>query len=407
MLLPASSPEEAAIAVNSLGVDLLAGKELRTGNVVISPLSIQSAMAMAYAGADGKTRTEMARVLHYPDNEALLQDSMAALLADLRKFSPSGNDSSGRSGGSGKNMNPVALVVANRLFGQHDFAFRRPFLDVLEKSYQAPLQRADFASRPDGERKTINDWVAETTRRKIQDLIPPGGVAKDARLVLVNAVWLKAPWASPFDKSETKPAPFTLADGQSVDVPTMVKELHAGYRHQGGYSTIVLPYDQTELQFVVFLPDRADGLPALEKKLDAVMLDAAAKTPVQRMVLHLPKFRMTPPVLPLGGTFRAMGMATAFDQPKGSANFDRMAPRKADGYLFLSEVFHETFFSLDEEGTEAAAATAVVGYGGSLERVEPPEIRIDRPFLFAIQHRASGTCLFLGRLADPRNKKAQ
>ena len=208
-----------------------------------------------------------------------------------------------------------------------------------------------------------------------------------------------------FPEHATKPAPFHLAGGAAQDAPMMVRQGHFGYARGEGYSAITIPYTGGDLQFLVLLPDALDGLAALETKLTPDQLAACASTKSTDVILHLPKFRMEPPLFRLGKVLQALGMKSAFDQPKGSANFDRLAPRKPEDYLFISEVFHKTFLDLDEKGTEAAAATAVVMARATAMLMDPPkpiEVRVDHPFLFAIQHRPSGACLFVGRITRPR-----
>jgi serpin B len=216
---------------------------------------------------------------------------------------------------------------------------------------------------------------------------------------------LKAPWATPFEERATRPEPFHLTDGEAVPVPTMKTQGRLGHRREDGFTAVTVPYAGGGLQLLVLLPDAVDGLAALTAKLTPEMLAEFAQAGGAEVRLHLPKFKLEPPMMPLGQTLQTLGMRTAFDQPERSANFDRMAPRKPDDYLFISEVYHQTFLDLDEKGTEAAAATAVVMMRPTSVQVDPPqpvEVRVDRPFLFAIQHRSSGACLFLGRVVDPR-----
>jgi serpin B len=180
---------------------------------------------------------------------------------------------------------------------------------------------------------------------------------------------------------------------------------HFGYAQREGYTAVSLPYTGGDLQFLVLLPDDVDGLHALESKLTSEMLAECANLETRDVDLHLPKFKIEPPTIALAEKFEALGMKTAFDQPPGSADFDRIAPRKPNNYLYISQVFHKTFIAVDEKGTEAAAATAVAMMGTSALRQPPPpaiEVRVDRPFIYAIQHVPSGTCLFLGRVTDPR-----
>jgi serpin B len=177
-----------------------------------------------------------------------------------------------------------------------------------------------------------------------------------------------------------------------------------GYAKESGYAVVQLPYEGGVLSFLILLPEARDGLADLEKKLTAELFAKMAKIPKREVELHLPKFRIEPPTVPLGDVLQQLGMKTAFDQPTGKANFDRMAPRKPDQYLYISEVFHKAYLVLDEKGTEAAAATAVAMAPAAAvaPREVPPVVRVDHPFVFAIQHVPSGTCLFLGRVTDPR-----
>ena len=247
--------------------------------------------------------------------------------------------------------------------------------------------------------------MEEQTRQRIHDLSPPDGLNKETRLVLVNAIYLKAPWADEFPLFATKPAPFHLRGGQGQDVPTMVRQGPLGYAHREGFSVVTIPYSGGDVQFLIVLPDEGSGLASLESNLTPELLAACANPPTSEVILHLPKLKIEPPLFRLGKVLQALGMRSAFDDPKGSANFDRMAPRKPDDYLFISEVFHKTFLMLDEKGTEAAAATAVAMMRATTmvgQKPKPIEVRVDHPFLFAIQHRSSGACLFLGRITDPR-----
>ena len=179
-----------------------------------------------------------------------------------------------------------------------------------------------------------------------------------------------------------------------------------GYAKQNGFTAIALPYSGNELQFLVLVPDEVKGLRELESKLTADLLTQCAKLETKRDVdLSLPKFKFEPPTIALSDKLKALGMKSAFDEPKGSANFERMAPRKPNDYLAISEVFHKTFIAVDEKGTEAAAATAVAMMAMARMQSPPPPpivVKVDRPFLYAIQHVPSGACLFIGRVTDPR-----
>jgi serpin B len=394
-------------AINQLGLDLIrtetpAGNR---GNLLLSPYSIETALAMAYTGADGRTREQMQRVLHLPADDAAGLNGFSKLageLADLQASSQRRADEARNHGGSEQ---PIEINVANCLFAQRGFAFRPTFTAALRDRFGAPLEELDFAHAPEPARIAINAWVAHGTHDKIRNLVPSGAIDDATRAVLANALYLRAAWASPFKVVNTKPQPFWIDDKAHIDAPTMRQQNHFGYAKRDGYTAISLPYSGGGLQLLILLPDKRDGLATLERIVTPELLAGCTRLPPRDMILHLPRFRLAPPRLALGGALRGLGMTTAFDQPHGSADFDRMAPRKPNEYLYLSEVFHKTWLSLDENGTEAAAVTAAVMMKtlGIYRPLAPLiEVRVDRPFLFAIQDVSTGTCLFLGRLTDPR-----
>jgi serpin B len=298
------------------------------------------------------------------------------------------------------------LNIANRLFAQKGYPFRETYLSLVKQNFGGAFDPIDFGADPAAATQHINKWVADQTRYRIRDLIPGGALDKTTRLVLANALYLKAPWASEFSDYATKPEPFFVRGGGSSDVPMMRKTSdHFGYARREGFTVVSLPYAGDELQFVVLLPDEVNGLHSLESKLTGELLAQCAKLERRDVDLHLPKFKLQPATIALAENFEALGMKTAFDKPQGSANFDRIAPRKPNDYLCISQIFHKTFIAVDEKGTEAAAATAVAMVAGAALRSPPPppiEVKVDRPFVYAIQHVPSGVCLFLGRVTDPR-----
>jgi serpin B len=184
----------------------------------------------------------------------------------------------------------------------------------------------------------------------------------------------------------------------------MVSSAESGYARHDGFQIVTRPFCNADLQFVILLPDKPEALDSLVTQLSPKLLQECAHLAAQKVILHLPKFRLEPPTLPLDTDLKKLGMSTAFDEPRGSANFDRMAPRSPTDYLFISAVLHKAFLALDENGVEAAAATAVVmaQRAAAMAGPKPVEVNVDHPFLFAIQHVPSGACLFLGRLIDPR-----
>jgi len=404
-LSAADSAKTAASAINDLGIDLLVHAAKPQQNTTLSPYSIQIALAMTYAGAQGDTREQMAKVLHYPPNDPNVSRSFAALqnaLAELTKRTAELAAESKKSGGPSE---PITLTVANRLFGQQGYDFRPDYLTLLKETFGAPLETLDFVKSPGGAAKHINAWVAKQTRERIRNLILDKALNTDTRLVLANAVYLKAPWEKEFNESATQPKPFHLASGESANVPMMMRQDSFGYAKHEGFVAVTIPYTSGDLQFLVLLPDTAAGLPKLESKLTPELLMDCARLKSEDIVLYLPKFKLEPPLFALRKTLEALGMESAFDVPQGSANFDGIAPKRPNDYLYISDVFHKTFVEVDEKGTEAAAATAVVMMRATAhfeEKPKPIEVRVDRPFLFAIQHRPSGACLFLGRVADPR-----
>jgi serpin B len=395
----------AANAINSLGLELLGTENQPGANALLSPYSIQIALAMTYAGADGETKAEMARVLHFGGDEANLHRSFGVLQAALADVVEATLETSENAKKMGGTRDPLTLTVANQLFGQTGYEFRPAFIGFTKESYGAPLELLDFARDPMKCRGQINAWVEKQTRDRIRDLIPSDGLTRDTRLVLVNAIYMKAPWIEEFPASATQTRPFHTARSSSAGVPTMTRQDHFGYAKREGFTTVTIPYTGGAVQFLVILPDEIDGLAAVEAKLTAEIIGSLAAVKSTDVILHLPKFKMEPPLFRLAKALQSLGMKSAFDQPKGSANFDRMAPRRPDEYLCISEVFHKTFLSLDEKGTEAAAATAVTMNrvaSAARPKPKPIEVSVDHPFLFAVQHRPSGACLFLGRVADPR-----
>lgn len=400
----AADTDAAVTAINALGLDLYR-TQLAGGNLLLSPYSIQGALAMTYAGTEGETRTEMQRVLHYPADENALDAGLAELGRDLAQIA---QDSAQRveqiKNDGGKPGTPIEFHLANRLFVQRGYELRVPFLAQVKDSYGALPELLDFVHATEEARATINQWAEDSTKGKIRDLIPGGGLSDKTRLALANAVYLRAPWAKAFVPGLTKPETFFARGAEPAAVPTMMQRASLGYEHRDGFAAISLPYDGDGLQFLILLPDANDGLPALERKVTPALLAECAKLPPQDVILHLPKFRLEPPSLPLGGQLRQLGLKTAFDEPRGSANFDRMAPRKPDDYLYIGEVYHKAFLSLDEQGTEAAAATVVLMMRATAvmrEQAPPIEVRVNHPFLFAIQHVSSGAFLFFGRVTNP------
>ncbi len=396
---------QTAQSINTFGLDLHLRLAAEGGNAVTSPWSIQTALAMTYGGAAGKTREEMAKTLHFGGDEAALHAGFAALakdLADIARQSQAQVKQANRQGGP---STPLEINAANRLFGQESYAFKKPFLNLLKDTYGAPLELMDFKTAFEPSRVRINDWVAGQTKDRIKDLIPKGVLTEDTRLVLANAIYMKAAWQEEFAKQ--KESPFFLDGRKEIKVPGLVNEHYYGYLKIPGGTIVAVPYADGGLQFLIMVPDEKDGLAAMEKSLTPEILQKAASANTRDIRLYFPKFKLEPDSIRLANHLVAMGMPTAFDKPPQSADFSRMAPRNLErnDYLVISDVIHKAYIAVDEYGTEAAAATAVVMIMPTSAPViedKPLEIRADRPFAFAIQHRKSGACLFLGRVTNPR-----
>ena len=403
-----TSVPEIAPAINSLGLDLYR-EQVKSANgsgVLLSPYSIATALAMTYAGADGATKAEMGKVLHLPTDQAACGMAFQSLAAQLAKVVSVSEQHVAEMRGHDGDATPIQLSVANRLFVQRGYSLRSAFVGDLHRYFGSDLAELDFKNDAIQARQTINQWVASQTQGKICDLLPVDQPKPDTRLALVNALYLRATWADEFQESSTQPEPFHLLGKEAASVPTMRAQRGYGYAKREGYSVVTLPYLGNELQFVLLVPDKKDGLATLQKSLTSNALTDCAHLKRREVILHMPKFKLEPATMPLASTLNSLGLRTAFDQPQGSANFDRMAPRKPNDYLYVGNVFHKTWLALDEHGTEAAAATIVmIEYAGAMPpSKEPPpiEVRADRPFMFAIQHVRSGACLFLGRVTDPR-----
>ena len=387
----------AARANNGFGLDLYREMAAREGNLCLSPLSIMTALAMTANGAAGDTLAEMEKTLHCPGKLSQLNASMRDLLEDCRKRKEQAAALAEKNPARKAGGPSFDLTVTNSLFGQKGCPFRKEFLTPLEKIYRAPLQFADFRNDAAKERARINQWVSDRTNEKIQELLPEGSLDRSTGLLLVNALYFKAGWRYAFPKSATKPAPFHLAPGRAIETPTMHTTRRFGYSREDGYTAVSLPYSQN-FAMLALLPDEIDGLAALEKTLSAEKLTALSRLPARKVALHLPRFRIEGDTISLTNPLKRLGMNLAFTR---GADFSLMTsdPRG----LSIDDIYHKTFIAVDEKGTEAAAATAVVMTFRSLPRPEKPvEVRLDRPFLYAIVDTRTQTALFLGRIVDPR-----
>jgi serpin B len=388
---PGDAGGEVGIVVqgaNAFAVDLyrqLAANQ--KGNLFCSPASVDTALAMTYAGAAGLTATQMAATLHYDLEPAKLHRAFAGLIAALN--TPAADF-------SGKPAYQLTLV--NALWGQEGYPFAPAFTALVQKSYGAALNPVDFAGHAEQARQTINAWVARKTADKIQDLIGPGALdPQTTRLVLTNAVYFKSNWLTRFPKEATADGPFTTAAGATVSVPMMrlAESKFFGYAENDGLQIVELPYESDALSMLILLPRKSDGLAALEQKLTAANL-AAWTGRLEQALVHvtLPRFKFAGQ-FELSQTLGALGMKDAFAD---RADFSGMTGAEK---LHISAVIHKAFVAVDEDGTEAAAATAIAMAAMALPVGEPKNFVADHPFLFLIRHRATGCVLFLGRVENP------
>lgn len=379
----------AAVRGNAnLGFDLLETvvAEAPTENALVSPYSVGVALAMTWAGARGETERAMADVLGF----ALGQEGQHPVFNVL----DAALDSRGAASAKKGDGDPFELATANAVWGQEGFPFADAYLETLARNYGAGLRVLDFAD-PEPARRTINDWVAARTAEKIPDLLPTGSIFPGVRLVLTNAVYFLAGWRTPFAEAATADRPFTALDGTRTPVPTMRQTERFPYAAVDGHQVLELPYVGEEVGMVLLLP-REGEFESFERDLDAERFESlVAELAPQTGTVALPRFTYRSG-FGLKDALSAMGMAVAF---AGEADLSAMADGDAGKGLYIDEVYHETFVAVDEEGTEAAAATGVVVAETS---VPTPafEFVADRPFLYAIRDRATGTVLFLGRVVD-------
>ncbi len=367
---------------NQFALELYQRLQSRPGNLFFSPASLSTALAMTYAGAVGETADQMAAVLHF----SLPPDQLPGPFGAFQKAL--------LDSGEGR------LKIANRLWGADAYPFRPEFLALTREHFGAELASVPFGSDPESARKTINAWVENQTNDKIRDLLPPGVVDTLTRLVLTNAVYFKGSWTDPFRKERTEEADFFPSEDTILRVQMMSRL--GRYRHFAGegLQALELPYQGDKLSMLVLLPDARDGLPALEKALNRETLDRwIAGLRNKEVRVFLPRFKMESQFA-LKDTLQAMGMPLPFDQTR--ADFSGIATGED---LYISAVIHKAFVDVNEEGTEAAAATAVAVSARAMpvQPAPPPTFRADHPFVFAIRDNASGALLFLGRVSEPKS----
>jgi serpin B len=381
---PAPSPDQAELVQgnNAFAVELFGQLHRENGNLFFSPASISTAFGMTYAGAHGSTASEMEKALHFTLPSDRLHPAMGALLSSLNATHTG-----------------YRLRVADALWAQQGEHFLDGFLNLTKANYAAGFHAVDFARAPDQTRLTINQWIEQQTEDKIKDLLQPGTVSPNTRLVLTNAIYFKADWQWQFQKSESKDEDFHLSPSQFVRAPLMHREGRMNYFNGGTFQALEIPYKGLELSMIVVLPNDVSGLPALEQSLTPSSLQQwlGQLKPESKIILTLPRFKMTRQ-FELTKALGALGMKQAFEQ--GAADFSAMTGKRD---LWISAAIHKAYVDVDEEGTEAAAATSTVLRSLSMPSIRPHPIifRADHPLLFLIRDNRSGGILFMGRVADP------
>ena len=383
------APAPLAAAMNSFALTLWPKVAAPVTNAVFSPGSLWLALAMTTSGAKGPTRAELARLLRLPEAPQSLDEATTAQLVAWEASSPG-----------------LTLNVVNRLFAEVRFRFDEAWLRETELTWRAPAERLAFSEDHDAARRHVNAWVERQSAERIRELLPDGSVTSDTRLVVVNAVHFLGKWERPFQQNLTRAAPFF--DGTSERPVQMMRGLVThGYAAVEGAQVFELQYEPTKearLQLLVVLPTTRDGLPALERSLTAPTLEGwvAALQPTF-LDLSFPRFEVKPTgSLELKQALTSLGVELAFDRER--ADFTGIAnPPSPDDRLSISQVFHQAFIRVDEEGTEAAAATAVMmtRAGGMPIRREPVVVLANHPFLFFVRDVTSGTWLFMGRVQHP------
>ena len=378
---------------SAFALDLYRALSAEDDNLFFSPYSISQALAMTYAGARGETEQQMADTLHFALPQNALHPAFNSLFLDL--------DS--RGGGKGNN-DPSAfrLNIANSLWAQYDYSFLNEFLALVAKNYGAGVTPLDFRGEPEKSRLVINEWVSGETGDRIMDLIPPGIFEEQPpALALVNAIYFNAGWTRHFTELPT-PMPFHLLGGGETAAPMMKRAGKTDYASGDGYQAVDLDYKFSDMSMTILLPD-AGNFEAFESSLDDELVGRIFEDIETRGVtLTMPKFEFSS-TFALADTLRTMGMPDAFDAL--SADFSGMDGRSCAAgdipCLLVSKVIHKAFVLVNEEGTEAAAATAVIVILESEPPGPPIEVTVDRPFIFLIRDKATGTILFMGRVLAP------
>lgn len=371
-----------ANANNQLAFDLFTEiSEKEKGNLFYSPFSVSTALAMTYAGSAGRTEAEMAQVLHFQPNTPSFHQNFGAYLARLAE-NAKGN---------------IEFEMANRLWVEKNFKFKDSFFDLVNSAYGASTEKADFINNYEEARKVINEWVAQKTNRRIKDLIPVGVLDENTRMVLVNAIYFKGDWLHPFDSLETRNDVFHVEKGKDVTARFMKQTGYFNYATGEHCKMMRLPYKGDKQSMVVVLPNGIGDMDATEKEIQRIGFDKLKYSAKQQLNISFPKFKMTMP-LALKKYFKELNMLNSFEE---EADFSKMDSTKR---LYISEIVHKAFVEVDEKGTEAAAATAVVMAVKTDAALHIPIVIpfvADHPFLYYIVDNETNAILFMGRMCEP------
>ena len=381
---PAAETKPLAAGSNAFAVDLWARVGKAPGNLTFSPASISLAMAMTWGGAKGETAAQMKKTMHFAGDAETTASAWGNLSRALT--------SSGR---------PREVRIANRLFGERSYGFEQSYLDRTASAFGAPLEPLDFKTSFEPARVHINEWVGQQTRSRITGLLPQGALDKMTRLVLVNAIYFLAEWLDPFDAQWTSNEPFVVSASSKPNVSMMHRTASYPFGEVDGVKVLSLPYLGNDVAMFAVLPDKVDGLAAVEGSLTTAKIEAWTKSRSTSLVeVTFPRFELSPPAMELGAELAALGMPLAFE--RGKADFTGISrPADKEDRLAISKVVHKAFVKVNEKGTEAAAATAVVMVAGTGMPEKHIEFKADHPFLFFIVEKSTGLVLFMGRVADP------
>ena len=361
----------AADGINQFSIDLYSKLKDRPRNLFYSPYSISTALSMVYAGADGETASQMKKVLHFDQSHSDMEKLINELNTPNEYYK---------------------LIVANALWGQKGYKFKNNYKNILKNQYKSELSQLDFIKKTEKSRKTINQWVEKKTNDKIKDLLKPGTVDPLTRLILTNAIYFKANWSEQFEKENTKEDTFYISKKDKIRVQMMHQNNALPYYENRNMQMVELPYERRKLSMVVILPKKTEGINSINIK---DLAKWGKELSYKKVNLYLPKFKITSE-FSLKKILSSMGMKDAFSLPP--ADFSGISGTKD---LFISNVIHKAYVDVNEEGTEAAAATAIGMAKSSFDPSLPKKFKADHPFIFLIKDNNSGTILFMGRVVKP------